>query len=355
MQTLSVELRERRYDIYAGAGLLARPGPLGEWIAAPRVLVVSDENVAPHYLARVEAALGDRLRDSVILPPGEQTKNLDTLSRLFDHCADRHIGRDGALVALGGGVVGDLTGFAAACWQRGIDFYQLPTTLLAQVDASVGGKTAVNHSAGKNLIGAFHQPRAVIADTDTLATLPDREFRAGLAEVVKHALIADAGFLAWLEANAGALDDRDADVIAETVLRCCRIKAAVVSEDERERGRRAILNFGHTFGHVIEAATGFGEWLHGEAVAAGMVQAMALSVRLGTFPAGDRDRAVELMDRLRLPLQAPALPEATWLEWMARDKKATAGGLRFIVLDGLGKAAVRDDVTNDQLREVLAQ
>ncbi|MEA5445758.1 3-dehydroquinate synthase [Gammaproteobacteria bacterium AB-CW1] len=354
MHRLDVELGDRSYAIHAGGDLLADPEWLARVLTAPALFIISDDNVAPHYLPSLRAALGQRLRGELVLPAGEAQKQLDTLSRVFDHLAECRIGRDAALVALGGGVVGDLTGFAAACWQRGIDFYQVPTTLLAQVDASVGGKTAVNHPAGKNLIGAFHQPRAVIADTDTLATLPEREFRAGLAEVVKHALIADPDFLAWLEARVEALNAREPETVGETVLHCCRIKAAVVSEDERERGRRAILNFGHTFGHVIEGALGYGQWLHGEAVAAGMVQAMVLSRTLGLLNEEEQRRAVALMERLKLPCEPPALSVDTWLEWMSRDKKATSAGLRFVLLDGLGRAIIRDDVPESRLREVLA-
>lgn len=354
MKTLPLELGERSYTIRAGGGLLRSPEQLARWLDAPALLLVTDENVAPHHRQPVEEALGKRLRGTVVLPAGEDRKSLSTLSDLFDRLAEHRIGRDGALVALGGGVIGDLTGFAAACWHRGIDFYQLPTTLLAQVDASVGGKTAVNHPSGKNLIGAFHQPRAVIADTDTLATLPDREFRSGLAEVVKHALIADAAFLEWLESRVDALNDRDPAIIGDTVIQCCRIKARIVAEDEREQGRRALLNFGHTFGHVIENATGYGQWLHGEAVAAGMAQAMDLSVRLGTLPAADRDRALALMDRLGLPLDPPRLATSEWLERMARDKKATAAGIGFIILDSIGRASMRRGVPEKILEEVLA-
>lgn len=354
MKSLPLELGERSYTIRAGGGLLRAEERLVQWLDAPGMLAVTDENVAPHHLAPVEKALGDRLKGTVILPAGEDRKSLHTLSDLFDRLAEYRIGRDGALIALGGGVIGDLTGFAAACWHRGIDFYQLPTTLLAQVDASVGGKTAVNHPSGKNLIGAFHQPRAVIADTDTLATLPDREFRSGLAEVVKHALIADATFLEWLETRVAALNERDPAVIGDTVIQCCRIKARIVAEDEREQGQRALLNFGHTFGHVIENATGYGQWLHGEAVAAGMAQGMDLSVRLGTLSPTDRNRALALMDRLRLPLAPPRLAASEWLERMARDKKATAAGIGFIILNGIGRASIRRDVPEETLEEVLA-
>lgn len=354
MKSLPLELGERSYTIRAGGDLLRSAEQLGQWLDAPALLLVTDENVAPHHRQPVEEALGDRLKGTVVLPAGEDRKSLATLSELFDRLAEHRVGRDEALVALGGGVIGDLTGFAAACWHRGINFYQLPTTLLAQVDASVGGKTAVNHPSGKNLIGAFHQPRAVIADTDTLATLPDREFRSGLAEVVKHALIADAPFLEWLEARVAPLNDRDPAVIGDTVIQCCRIKAQIVAEDEREQGQRALLNFGHTFGHVIENATGYGQWLHGEAVAAGMAQAMDLSVRLGTLSATDRDRALVLMDQLQLPLKPPRLPAPEWLEGMARDKKATAAGIGFIILNGIGRASVRRDVPEATLEEVLA-
>jgi len=275
------------------------------------------------------------------------------LEHLFDSLAEVGIGRDGGIIALGGGVIGDLAGFAAACWQRGIAYYQIPTTLLAQVDSSVGGKTAVNHASGKNLIGAFHQPRAVIADTDTLKTLPEREYRAGLAEVVKYGFIADRELLAWLEARLDALNARDPEVLAETVRRCCAIKAAVVAEDETEQGRRAILNFGHTFGHAIEAACGYGQWLHGEAVAAGMAQALELSRRLERITAQEAEYGLRLMAQLGLPIQPPELPTDTWLEWMARDKKATRAGMRLVLLRGLGDAELVSTVERSQLEPVL--
>jgi len=353
MHTLRLELGERSYAIHSGAGLLQDAEFLRQQIREKRLFLVSDENVARHHLAPVEAALRKSLVGRLILPPGEQEKNLDNLKQIFDALAACGIGRDGALLALGGGVVGDITGFAAASWQRGIRFYQLPTTLLAQVDASVGGKTAVNHPAGKNLIGAFHQPACVIADTDALATLPDREFRAGLAEVIKHALVADREFLTWLERRAQALKQRDPETVAECVIRCCQIKAAVVAADERELGQRAILNFGHTFGHVIEGAGGYGEWLHGEAVAAGMALALELSRQLGNIEVAERDRCLSLMMALALPVLAPDFPKSTWLEWMARDKKSTSEGLRFVVLAEIGRAVLRDDISEQQLRDTL--
>ncbi|MDQ2070203.1 3-dehydroquinate synthase [Natronospira bacteriovora] len=354
MPRLIVELADRSYPIHADRGLLNDSDFLHQTLQQPRLLLVTDENVAPHWLAPLQRALGERLVHAVVLPAGEAQKNLVTLERLFDELARHRIGRDGALLALGGGVVGDLTGFAAACWQRGTAFHQIPTTLLAQVDASVGGKTAVNHPSGKNLIGAFHQPRSVIADTATLSTLPDREFRAGLAEVIKHALIADLELLVWLESRVRELNDRDPETVAECVIRCCRIKAAVVAEDETEQGRRAILNFGHTFAHVIEGACGYGEWLHGEAVAAGMALALELSRRLGNINEEGRDRGIALMRDLQLPVNAPALDHQTWLDWMARDKKATASGLRLIVLDRLGHASVRGDVSEADLLATIA-
>ncbi|MCP1727999.1 3-dehydroquinate synthase [Natronospira proteinivora] len=353
MQTLHVELAERRYPIHVGPGLLNQPEQLSRWIDAPALLLVTDSHVAEHYLAPVESALGPRLQGIRVLPPGEAQKSMKTLDSLFDSLAEAGIGRDGAIVALGGGVIGDLSGFAAACWQRGIAFYQLPTTLLAQVDSSVGGKTAINHTSGKNLIGAFHQPRAVIADSTVLSTLPEREYRAGLAEVVKYGFIADVDFLAWLEGRIPALNARDADTIAETVTRCCAIKARVVAEDETEQGRRAILNFGHTFGHAIEGACGYGEWLHGEAVAAGMAQALALSCRLERISQGDHERGLALLRQLHLPVTPPALDTRTWLEWMARDKKATREGLRLVLLRGLGRAELVTDVPTESLEAVL--
>jgi 3-dehydroquinate synthase len=290
----------------------------------------------------------------VIVEEGEQAKRWQVLEQVFDGLLAARLGRDGVIVALGGGVVGDLAGFAAAVYQRGIGFLQVPTTLLAQVDSSVGGKTAINHALGKNMIGAFHQPRAVIADVATLDTLPDRELRAGLAEVIKHGAALDAAFFAWLEANIDALLERERSALAHAVRRSCELKAALVAEDEREAGARALLNFGHTFGHAIETASGYGAWLHGEAVAAGMVMAAELSARAGLLPASDSARLRALIARAGLPVAPPPIEPARWLELMALDKKSAQGRMRFVLLDALGSAALRSGIEEPLVRQVLS-
>jgi len=303
-------------------------------------MVVTDATVAPLYLARLRAALGQRNVAECILPPGEQHKTLETVSGIFDALVGKRLNRDGVVLALGGGVVGDIAGFAAACYQRGIGYVQLPTTLLAQVDSSVGGKTGVNHPGGKNLIGAFHQPLAVLADTDTLKTLPDRELSAGLAEVIKYGCVWDPQLLDWLERNVDALRDRDAAALAHAIHRSCAIKAAVVGKDERERDLRAILNFGHTFGHAIEAATGYQSYLHGEAVALGMIMAADLSQRLGMIDAAMGERIAALVRRAGLPTAAPRIGRARALQLMRMDKKVLSGTIRLVLLEGAGRAAV---------------
>lgn len=350
---LEVALGERSYPILAGPGLLQNRPSLERGLGSGPCFVVSDHNVAEFYLPALREQLGERMVGKHVLPAGEASKSLQHFGELHDAFAEAGLPRDGQVLALGGGVVGDLAGFAAATWHRGVDLIQLPTSLLAQVDSAVGGKTAINHSSGKNLIGAFHQPRAVLADTDTLATLPDREYRAGLAEVVKHAVIADPHFLHWLEARVRPLLEREPETLGDTVIACCRIKAEIVSEDERERGRRAILNFGHTFGHAIETATPNGEWLHGEAVAAGMVQALELSRSLGKIDEAYRDRITGLLAALGLPVEAPRLTQEEWLKHMGRDKKVIDGQLRFVIVDGPGSAQVTTAVTPSQLEAVL--
>ncbi|WP_295881323.1 3-dehydroquinate synthase [uncultured Thiohalocapsa sp.] len=346
---------ERSYPILIGPGLLAQPACWQPHVRGRQVLVVSNDTVAPLYLEAVEAALAGFDLHRVILPDGEQYKDLDTLNRIFDALLEARLGRDVILVALGGGVVGDMAGFAAACYQRGVAFIQVPTTLLAQVDSSVGGKTGVNHPLGKNMIGAFHQPRAVIADTDTLRTLPERELAAGLAEVVKYGLIRDPAFFDWLEAHREHLLARDADALAEAIERSCRNKAAVVAADEREAGQRALLNLGHTFGHAIEAGMGYGVWLHGEAVAAGMVLAAELSARLGWLDAADVSRARALLAGFGLPVDPPAaLSVERWLALMAVDKKVQGGRLRLVLLHGIGRAVVTADFDPAVLRALLA-
>ncbi len=352
-RTLSIDLGPRSYPIHIGAGLLADRRCLEAQLPGGPLLVVSNDTVAPLYLGRVRQALAGRSLHECVLPDGERYKTLATLARVYDALAAGRINRDGAVLALGGGVVGDIAGFAAATWQRGIAVAQLPTTLLAQVDSSVGGKTAVNHPAGKNLIGAFHQPRVVVADLDALATLPERELKAGLAEVIKYGLIRDLGFLDWLERELPRLLGRDPAALAEAVARSCTIKAELVALDERESGPRALLNLGHTFGHAIEAATGYGEWLHGEAVAVGLVLAAETSRRLGWLSSADVLRVRELVLRAGLPVKAPRIGIERAHELMALDKKVLAGQVRLVLLRRLGEAVVSADYDRDALESVL--
>jgi 3-dehydroquinate synthase len=319
------------------------------------VLVVSDGNVAPLYLAQVTAALADRRVATLVLPPGEQEKTLARFGEAIEALAALRASRDATVVALGGGVVGDLAGFAAACWMRGVAFVQLPTTLLAMVDSSVGGKTAVDLPQGKNLIGAFHQPSAVVADTDTLRTLPPRELRAGLAEVVKYGAIRDEPFFAWIEQHHAALLAQDADALGEAIERCCRHKAGIVARDETEQGERALLNFGHTFGHALETAGGYDSLLHGEAVAIGMCSAARLSTRIGLAPAEDSRRLVDLLSRLQLPCARPAGHDGVaLLELMRLDKKSLSGQLRLVLWRGIGRAELRADVPEQDVLAVLS-
>lgn len=344
---LSVALGDRSYPIFIGRNLLGPGFDFTPWLPGPRALVVSNETVAPLYLDQLLRAVGDV--PHVELKDGEAFKTLDAVSTILDALADSGAGRDTTVIALGGGVVGDIAGFAAASYMRGVPFIQVPTTLLAQVDSSVGGKTGVNHPRGKNLIGAFHQPGLVLIDTDTLATLPERELSAGLAEVIKHGAIADAQFFGWLEEHIADLRARDADALAHAIRRCCEIKADVVADDEREQGRRAILNFGHTFGHAIENSLGYGEWLHGEAVGAGMIMAAALS----GIPAAQQERLRSLVEAAGLPVRPPALGADALQAAMGMDKKVQGNRLRFVVLRELGKARVTADVDESLLRSVL--
>jgi 3-dehydroquinate synthase len=344
MRTLKVDLDERSYPIHIGPGLLDDPDLLIARLPQKRVAIVSNETVAPLYLERLSRALA-RAGVSVVpivLPDGEEHKNWQTLMKLFDALLEQRCERRTAIVALGGGVVGDMAGFAAAVYQRGVPFVQIPTTLLAQVDSSVGGKTAINHPMGKNMIGAFYQPQVVIADTDTLETLPDRELSAGLAEVIKYGLIRDPAFFDWLESNMERLVSKEVEALAYVIEESCRNKAEVVALDEREDGTRAILDFGHTFGHAIEAGTGYGTWLHGEAVAAGMVLAARLSRELGYI--GDREvaRIVDLLERARLPVTPPDLGTERYLELMGHDKKVENGRVKFILLEKLGQAFITE-------------
>jgi 3-dehydroquinate synthase len=354
MERLRIELGERSYPILIGPGLLDDATLVGEAVTARDVLVVSNTTVAPLYLARLEHGLRGKRVAAAVLPDGEQYKTLETVARVFDALVERRMNRDACVVALGGGVVGDMAGFAAACYQRGVDYVQVPTTLLAQVDSSVGGKTGVNHPGGKNLIGAFHQPRSVISDTGTLRTLPPRELRAGLAEVIKYGLIADPGFLGWIESNLEALLALEAGALAHAIRRSCELKAEIVAEDEREHGRRALLNLGHTFGHAIETAAGYGEWLHGEAVGAGMLIAADLSCRLGWLEAADVERVRALLVRAGLPTQAPSIGAVRALELMGMDKKVLAGRIRLVLLRRLGEAVVEGDYPADVLQATLA-
>ena len=352
--SLHVALGERSYPIYIGTGLLSDPDPIRSHLAGRQVMVVTNETVAPLYLEPVLSALSGFAVRQLILPDGERFKNLAILDRIFDALMEARFGRDCTLVALGGGVVGDMTGFAAACYQRGVAFVQIPTTLLAQVDSSVGGKTGINHPKGKNMIGAFHQPRAVIADTATLSTLPDRELSAGLAEVIKYGLIRDPAFLAWIETHLAALLARDPEALAEAIRRSCENKAAVVAEDELESGNRALLNLGHTFGHAIETGAGYGRWLHGEAVGVGICMAADLSVRLGWLGAGDLRRVRDLIARAGLPTEPPGdLTPDRFLELMAVDKKVQDGRLRLVLLKAMGEAFVTDRIDPALLRATL--
>ncbi len=353
METLEVHLGERSYPIHIGPGLLADGRVLGDAVDAAQVIVVTNDVVAPLYLPPVQQALAGRQVEAVVLPDGERHKSLTTLSGIFDRLIAARFHRDACLVALGGGVVGDISGFAAACYQRGIRFVQVPTTLLAQVDSSVGGKTAVNHPQAKNMIGAFHQPSAVVADTDTLGTLPARELSAGLAEVIKYGLIVDDNLFAWLEQNMGDLLALQADALSFAIRRSCEIKAAIVAEDEREHGRRALLNLGHTFGHALEAVTDYSRWLHGEAVAIGMHLAARTSHALGWLTAADCDRIDALLRAARLPVHATDVDPDDVLARMKLDKKADRHGVKFVLMKRIGHAVI-DMPAQSLLRDTMA-
>ena len=352
MESLRVALGNRAYPIHIGSRILADAALYAPYLKGSAA-IVTNAVVAPLYLEKVRAALSGARVTEIVLPDGEEAKAWEVLNRVFDALLEARCGRDVLIVALGGGVVGDLAGFAAAVYQRGVDFVQVPTTLLAQVDSSVGGKTAINHPRGKNMVGAFHQPRAVIADLDALDTLPDRELRAGVAEVIKHGLALDADLFAWLERNVERLLARERDALAHAVRRSCELKAAVVAADEHEAGRRALLNLGHTFGHAIEAGTGYGKWLHGEAVAAGMVMAAELSSRMRKLSEGDVARIRALIGRAGLPVKAPALEPGQMLRLMSVDKKAAGGALRFVVLSAIGRAELRGGIDEQTIREVV--
>jgi 3-dehydroquinate synthase len=355
MKQINVILGERSYPIRIGADLLLDPSLLPESLSGRHVLVISNETIAPLYLDRVMAALQGYAATSVILPDGEQHKTFDNVARVLDQLAAMGANRDATIIALGGGVIGDLSGFAAACWMRGIAFVQIPTTLLAMVDSSVGGKTGVNLPAGKNLVGAFHQPRAVIIDTATLGTLPHREYLAGLAEVVKYGAIGDVAFFKWLEDNVEPLLARDSTALSYAIATSCEHKAGVVARDEREEGERALLNFGHTFGHALEVEAGYGQLLHGEAVAIGMLLAARLSAALGLAPVDDGDRLENLLTALGLPARLPNGSDPTrLLARMRLDKKSLSGQLRLILWRGVGKAEIVGGIDEKAILAVLS-
>jgi 3-dehydroquinate synthase len=354
--TLNVDLDTRSYPIYIGSGLLNEADLLTRHIHGQTALIVSNSTVAPLYLESVQQSLdsGGIRYDCIILDDGEQYKTLESMTRIIDMLLEKRHDRRTTVIALGGGVIGDIGGFAASIYQRGVNFIQLPTTLLSQVDSSVGGKTGVNHPLGKNMIGAFYQPRCVIADIDTFKTLPARELAAGLAEVIKYGLIYDAEFFSWLEGNVEGLLQLDQELLAQAVLVSCEIKARVVEQDERESGLRAILNLGHTFGHAIETVMGYGNWLHGEAVAAGMVMAIDLSIREGLVDEALRKRSIDLLSRAGLPVSPPAnISVEQYLDVMAIDKKTLDGNIRLVLLRALGEAFVTADYSDDNLQQTL--
>jgi 3-dehydroquinate synthase len=353
VETLNVELAARSYPILIDSGLLERPEAF-QSLNARDLLIVSNTTVAPLYMRGLLRGLGGRRTLEVILPDGEAHKTLNNAARVLDVLIANRFARDCAVLALGGGVVGDLAGFVAACYQRGVAFVQVPTTLLAQVDSAVGGKTAVNHVGGKNLIGAFHQPQLVVSDTATLSTLPGRELRAGLAEVIKYGLICDAELFAWLEAHLEALLVKDPSALAHIISRSCQIKAAIVGRDEREQGERALLNLGHTFGHAAESATAYREWLHGEAVGAGLVMAATMSRECGLLEPRDAERVRRLVERAGLPTRVASVAPAALLEHMRIDKKVLAGQLRLILLRRIGAAFVTADYPPAALERTLA-
>ncbi|ECX3115859.1 3-dehydroquinate synthase [Salmonella enterica subsp. enterica serovar Enteritidis] len=357
MERITVTLGERSYPITIAAGLFNEPASFLPLKSGDQVMLVTNETLAPLYLDKVRGVLeraGVNV-DSVILPDGEQYKSLTVLDTVFTALLKKPHGRDTTLVALGGGVIGDLTGFAAASYQRGVRFIQVPTTLLSQVDSSVGGKTAVNHPLGKNMIGAFYQPASVVVDLDCLKTLPARELASGLAEVIKYGIILDADFFTWLEGNLDALLRLDGPAMAYCIRRCCELKAEVVAADEREAGLRALLNLGHTFGHAIEAEMGYGNWLHGEAVAAGIVMAARASERLGQFSSTDTQRIIALLERAGLPVNGPCeMSEQDYLPHMLRDKKVLAGELRLVLPLAIGKSEVRGGVSHEVVLSAIA-
>ena len=354
MQTLQLDLGERSYPIHIGQGLLQQPELVTSHIRGKSAVVVSNTTVAPLYLQTTDAMLTGLKHSAAILPDGEEYKNLDTLNQIYTHLLENKADRKTTLIALGGGVVGDMTGYAAASYQRGVNFIQIPTTLLAMVDSSVGGKTGVNHPLGKNMIGAFHQPQCVLIDTDTLNTLADRELSAGIAEVVKYGLIRDPAFLTWLDENMDGLLARDPQTLTYAIYRSCEHKAEVVAADERESGQRALLNLGHTFGHAIEASMGYGQWLHGEAVATGMVMAAQMSQQMGWLGADEVAYVRHILQRARLPVDPPAqMSGEDFARYMSVDKKVLDGTLRLVLMKSLGESIVTADFDPDALKRVL--
>lgn len=356
MRELKVDLGDRSYPIYIGENLIGNADILKPHIPGRSVMVVSNTTVAPLYLDKLLSSLDGFNVHSCILPDGERFKTIETWSSILDALMEARLDRKTTVIALGGGVIGDIAGFAAASYQRGVHFIQIPTTLLSQVDSSVGGKTGVNHPGGKNMVGAFYQPRCVIADTASLDTLPDNELSAGLAEVIKYGLIRDPAFHAWLEAHMDALMGRDKQALADAIERSCRNKAEVVAADEREAGQRALLNLGHTFGHAIENSLGYGEWLHGEAVGCGMSMAADLSTRMGWMKPAEREAVDQLLRRAKLPIESPTGVSAeTYMDRMAVDKKVEDGNVRLVLMKGIGRSVISDDYDRQQLAAMLEE
>lgn len=354
MTTLTVELGERSYPIYIGDSLLGQTELLKKYIPGNSALIVTNETVAPLYLEKTQSMLSGLKNEVVTLPDGEKYKNLEVLNQIYDGLLRNRFDRNTTIIALGGGVVGDMAGFAAASYQRGVHLIQIPTTLLSQVDSSVGGKTGVNHALGKNMIGAFYQPRAVIADTDTLDTLPDRELSAGLAEIIKYGLICNDEFFDWLEKNMALLLARDKKTLSYAIEVSCQTKADIVAADERESGKRALLNLGHTFGHAIENAMGYGEWLHGEAVGAGMCMAAEMSNQMGWMSDQDTKKTTRLIEQAKLPCKAPESMDAEkFIELMSVDKKVLDGVLRLVLMKGIGQSLVTDAYTAEDLDRAI--
>lgn len=358
MKTLTVDLGDRSYPIFIGENILGQADLVKPYVKGTQVLIVTNTTVAPLYLEQCKQAFADFEVEAVILPDGEQYKNLEVLNQVFDALIGKRFDRSCTLVALGGGVIGDMTGFAAAAFQRGVNFIQIPTTLLSQVDSSVGGKTGVNHPLGKNMIGAFHQPQCVIIDTKTLNTLEDRELSAGLAEVIKYGLIGDMPFFEWLEKNLEAVMARQPQALAEAIERSCANKARIVALDEKESGMRALFNLGHTFGHAIEAGMGYGKWLHGEGVSAGTMQAVYMSQLMGQLDQADFDRIKAIFERAKLPVCPPSvndMPNEKYLDLMAGDKKVQAGTIRLVLLKRIGEAYVTGDYPAELLQRTLSE